>query len=108
MESVKKNRTVQPDLAETSTIMDKEYRELVQRVKVEEDKHQEMHNTKLELEFVELKGKFRESLISRADLEINQVSSGGDEGGLVSSSRRQFLWNDAEARKSAEVLEDFC
>ena len=86
--------------------MDKEYRELVQEVKEEEEKYQGKQNTELEVKFSYLQGEFRDALTTRADHEIKKASSNGGEGGVVSSSRRQTpcLWSYAEARKSSKFL----
>ena len=86
--------------------MDKEYRELVEEVKVQEAKYQGKQNTELELKFSKLQDEFRDALTIRADHEIKKASSNGGEGGVVSLSRRQTpcLWSYAEARKSAKFL----
>jgi hypothetical protein len=76
--------------------MDKEYRELVHEVRIQE----------LEFKFPKLQEKFRYALTTRADREIMEAASGG--GGVVCSSRPQTpchkLWSYAEARKSAFFL----
>ncbi len=86
--------------------MDKEYRELVEEVKVQEAKYQGKQNTELELKFSKLQDEFRDALTIRADHEIKKTSSNGGEGGGVSLSRHETpcLWNYAEARKSAKFL----
>jgi hypothetical protein len=50
--------------------MESEHRALLQEVALEEAKHQEQHNTQLELEFSKLQQAFTVALTTRADLEL--------------------------------------
>jgi hypothetical protein len=81
--------------------LDKEYRELVHEVKVQEANYQGKQNTELVLNFSQLQGKFRDALFN--DLEINEAASGS----AVGSSRLQFIWSHAPLIFSREFLEKF-
>ncbi len=59
--------------------VDKEYGELVQEVKEEEEKYQGKQNTELEFKFSKLQGEFTNALTTRADREIKEAASGGGE-----------------------------